>query len=66
MRLYLADLYALDLNSGRMLDKLDELGGLNDNTALVFLSDNGPALPSAGLENIGWVKRTRVLSFQTT
>jgi hypothetical protein len=53
MRVYLADLYALDLNVGRMLDTLDELE-LTNNTVLVFSSDNGPARPSAEfLENIG-------------
>lgn len=44
MRLYLADIYALDLNIGRLLDTLDE-HGLADNTVVVFTSDNGPASP---------------------
>jgi N-acetylgalactosamine-6-sulfatase len=41
MHKYLADLYSLDLNVGRLLDKLDELG-LAENTVIAFSSDNGP------------------------
>lgn len=35
MHLYMADLYALDLNVGRLLDKLDDLN-LTNNTIVVF------------------------------
>jgi len=41
MRQYLGDVYSIDLNVGRLLDALDELG-LSDNTIVVFSSDNGP------------------------
>lgn len=41
IRKYLADLWSLDLNVGRLLDKLDELG-IADNTLIAFTSDNGP------------------------
>jgi len=58
MRVYLADLYALDLNVGRLLDKLNDLN-LDHNTVVVFTSDNGPALPSAQLENVGWAGSLR-------
>lgn len=55
MQLYLADLFALDLNVGRLLDALDE-NGLTDNTIVVFTSDNGPAVPGDGASeyNIGY------------
>ena len=42
MRHYLGDVYSLDLNVGRVLKTLDELG-LRDNTIVVFTSDHGPA-----------------------
>ncbi len=42
MRIYLADVYSLDLNVGRVLAVLDELG-LSRNTIVVYSSDNGPA-----------------------
>lgn len=42
MRQYLGDVYQIDLNVGRVLKVLDELG-LRDNTIVVFSSDHGPA-----------------------
>ena len=42
MQQYLADVYSLDLNVGRVLAALDELG-LRENTIVVFSSDHGPA-----------------------
>lgn len=42
MRQYLGDVYQIDLNVGRVLKALDELG-LRDNTIVVFSSDHGPA-----------------------
>ncbi|MDC0325594.1 sulfatase-like hydrolase/transferase, partial [bacterium] len=42
MRQYLADVYSLDLNVGRVLGVLEELG-LQENTIVVFSSDHGPA-----------------------
>ena len=42
MRQYLGDVWSIDLNVARLLDKLDELG-LRDNTIVVFSSDHGPA-----------------------
>lgn len=42
MHQYLADVYSLDLNVGRILRTLDELG-IADNTIVVFSSDHGPA-----------------------
>lgn len=42
MNQYLADVYSLDLNVGRIMKTLEELG-LSDNTILVFSSDHGPA-----------------------
>lgn len=42
MRQYLGDVYQIDLNVGRMLKAIDELG-LRDNTIVVFSSDHGPA-----------------------
>ena len=42
MRQYLGDVYQIDLNVGRVLKTLDELG-LKDNTIVVFSSDHGPA-----------------------
>jgi len=42
MRNYLGDVYSLDLQVGRLLRKIDELG-LRDNTVVVFSSDQGPA-----------------------
>ncbi|MHC4880371.1 MAG: sulfatase family protein [Planctomycetota bacterium] len=42
MRQYLGDVYQIDLNVGRMLKTLDELG-LRENTIVVFSSDHGPA-----------------------
>jgi len=49
----------LDLNTGRLLDALDELG-LQDNTLVIFASDNGPwnnfqeALRPRNNGNIAW------------
>jgi len=42
MRQYLGDVYQIDLNVGRVLNVIDELG-LRDNTIVVFSSDHGPA-----------------------
>lgn len=42
MRNYLGDVYSLDLQVGRLLAKIDELG-LRENTMIVFSSDHGPA-----------------------
>ncbi len=42
MRQYLGDVYSIDLNVGRVLKTLDQLG-LRDNTIFVFSSDHGPA-----------------------
>lgn len=42
MRAYLADLYSLDEDIGRLLKRLDELG-LSKNTIVVFSSDQGAA-----------------------
>jgi len=42
MRQYLGDVYQIDLNVGRLLEVIDELG-LRDNTIVVFSSDHGPA-----------------------
>ena len=42
MRNYVADLYGLDLNIGKVLDTLDELG-LSENTIIIFATDQGPA-----------------------
>ena len=42
MRRYLADIYSMDEDIGRLLKRLDELG-LRDNTIVVFSSDQGPA-----------------------
>lgn len=42
MQQYLGDVYQIDLNVGRVLQALDDLG-LKDNTIVVFSSDHGPA-----------------------
>jgi len=42
MRQYLGDVYQIDVNVGRVLKTLDELG-LRENTIVVFSSDHGPA-----------------------
>lgn len=42
MRHYLGDVYQIDLNVGRVLKVLDDLG-LRDNTIVIFSSDHGPA-----------------------
>lgn len=42
MRAYLADIYSLDEDIGRLLKRLDELG-LSNNTIVVFSSDQGAA-----------------------
>jgi len=54
MRIYLAEVWGLDLQVGRLMDKLDELG-LTDNTVVVFSSDNGPERLGDGLlEALGY------------
>ena len=53
MQKYLAEVYGMDQQIGRVLDKLDELG-IADNTVVVFSSDNGPAKIDAGMNNVGW------------
>lgn len=42
MRQYLADVYSIDKNMGRVLEALDRLG-IAENTIVVFSSDQGPA-----------------------
>ena len=42
MQNYVGDVWSIDLNVARVLDKLDELG-LAENTIVVFSSDQGPA-----------------------
>ena len=42
MRQYLADVYSIDKNMGRVLETLDSLG-IAENTIVVFSSDQGPA-----------------------
>ncbi|MEM9366111.1 MAG: sulfatase-like hydrolase/transferase [Planctomycetota bacterium] len=42
MRQYLGDVYQIDVNVGRLLKTIDELGLRND-TLVVFSSDHGPA-----------------------
>jgi len=42
MRQYLGDVYSMDLNVGRVLSTIEELG-LEENTIVVFSSDQGPA-----------------------
>jgi len=48
-RYYLANLNCLDDNIGRILDALNRLG-LDDNTLLIFFSDNGGS-PNTGADN---------------
>lgn len=49
MRNYLGDVYSLDLQVGRLLKKVDELG-LRNNTVIVFSSDHGPAPVLSGIK----------------
>lgn len=42
MATYLAEVYSIDVNVGRIMNLIDELG-LRDDTIVVFSSDNGPA-----------------------
>lgn len=53
MRIWLAEILALDIQVGRLLDKLDELK-LAENTVVVFSSDNGPDTADTGLPYIGY------------
>jgi arylsulfatase A-like enzyme len=53
MRRYLADLLALDVQIGRLLDKLDDLS-LTDNTIVIFSSDNGPADVEKAPNSLGY------------
>lgn len=50
MRNYLADVWSLDLQTGRLLQKLDDLG-LRENTLVVFSADQGAAPPLNGQSN---------------
>jgi len=50
MKNYLADMYGLDVQVGRLLDTLDELG-ISNNTLLAFSSDNGPQGITLGATN---------------
>ncbi|MEM0964864.1 MAG: sulfatase-like hydrolase/transferase [Verrucomicrobiota bacterium] len=47
MTQYLADVYGMDVNVGRILDTLDELG-IAENTIFVYSSDHGPAPVTPG------------------
>jgi len=49
MRKYLGDVYSLDMQVGRILKTIDELG-LRENTLVVFSSDQGPAPVLLGSE----------------
>ena len=49
MRRYLADIYSMDEDIGRLLKRVDELG-LRDNTIVVFNSDQGPAAINASVD----------------
>lgn len=51
LRFYAAMLASLDENVGRVLDKL-KAAGLEENTLVVFVSDNGPAYGSPSIQ--GW------------
>jgi arylsulfatase A-like enzyme len=51
LRLYAAMLASLDDNIGRVLSRLKE-SGLEENTLVAFISDNGPAMGSAQIK--GW------------
>lgn len=42
MRNYMGDVYSLDMQVGKVMEKLEELG-IADNTILIFSSDQGPA-----------------------
>jgi hypothetical protein len=55
MQAYCGEIYGLDLQVGRLLNELDELG-LSNNTVVVFSSDNGPARGDATkyLNMTGW------------
>mmetsp|Transcript_2157 Transcript_2157/g.5722 ORF Transcript_2157/g.5722 Transcript_2157/m.5722 type:complete len:519 (+) Transcript_2157:705-2261(+) len=50
MRNYLADVWSLDKQTGRLLQKLDDLG-LRENTIVVFTADQGAAPPISGQSN---------------
>jgi len=54
MKIYLAEVWGLDIQVGRLLDKIDELG-IADNTVVVFSSDNGPErVNESRLEALGY------------
>ena len=42
MRRYISDIFGMDKNIGRLIDKLDDLG-IRDNTILAFMPDHGAA-----------------------
>lgn len=58
MRRYLADLYSMDEEIGRLLKRIDELG-LRENTIVVFSSDQGPADIRSGEELDSNGRKTR-------
>ena len=66
MRQYLGDVYQIDLNVGRLLKTIDDLG-LRENTIVVFSSDHGPAPVMLGKKGarkysnnmLGYAKRFR-------
>ncbi|MCK5371870.1 MAG: sulfatase-like hydrolase/transferase [Cyclobacteriaceae bacterium] len=51
MRNYSGDVYSLDIQVGRVLKKLEELG-LSENTIVIFSSDQGPAPVIVGGKNL--------------
>ena len=50
MRHYLAELYGMDLQVGRLLDRLRDLG-LEEDTVVIFTSDHGAAPPLPGSQS---------------
>jgi N-acetylgalactosamine-6-sulfatase len=58
MRRFVADVYSLDQDVGRLLAKLDELG-LSQNTIVVFSSDQGAAAPKDAADAAAKKKRDK-------
>lgn len=58
MQRYLGELYGLDLNIGRLLDRLDQLG-LTKDTLVAFVSENGPGRPQDAANSIGYTNGLR-------